>query len=442
MANAFLNETIYAKTMLLLAKNELVMGRLVDGQYRNQVNDENGLTISVKRPPRFAKNDSSTLDAGLALQDIVTGSVNVAVNQYAKVHLSVGDIAWVQSFNDLMQSSVMKSAASTLAHQIDNFLETKTLGFNSWIAGTAPGTISGNATDPTKLIGTVAQASAAYTRLRANGVPGTDLSGVFTFDDAQSITGSMTSQFFPPGTNLTAIEKQKVPIIGNINWYGTQQTPNFTTGTRVQGDGATTGAAIDGANQNTNYRTVKDSNPFGQTILLKTAGNTKTYKKGEVFTIQGCFAWDWRNQVQLPFLQQFTITADATSSAGGAVTLSISPPIILQGSSDGTDTNVNTVFGTVANAPADSSFLQFAGALSTNLTVRSAFHKQAIAMVSTPLRMPDTGKAAQVRDPETGISIRYWRGSDISTGAHIHRWDCMFGAALMDNFMGTRVCGT
>ena len=58
MANQFLSETVYANTMLLLAKNALVTGKLVDGKYRPDVNNENGLSVSIKRPPRFAQNDA------------------------------------------------------------------------------------------------------------------------------------------------------------------------------------------------------------------------------------------------------------------------------------------------------------------------------------------------------------------------------------------------
>ena len=53
MANQFLNEQVYANVMLLLVKNNLVMGKLVDTKFTNQVTDKNGLKISVKRPPRF-----------------------------------------------------------------------------------------------------------------------------------------------------------------------------------------------------------------------------------------------------------------------------------------------------------------------------------------------------------------------------------------------------
>src|SRR6266700_2482436 len=173
MGNQFLNAQEYANVMLLLLKYQLVMGRLVDGQFKDQVTDENGLIINVKRPPRFVATSGATLQA----QDLLTGSVPVQVDQYKNVHISIGDLEYIQSYNALMQNETMKSAASTLAHDVDKFIAGKTLGFHSWVAGTAAGTASGNATDPTVLIKSPSQAMGAHTRLMAQGVPNSDLSG-------------------------------------------------------------------------------------------------------------------------------------------------------------------------------------------------------------------------------------------------------------------------
>lgn len=437
MANQFLNETVYANTMLLLLKNELHMGRLVDGQYKNQVNDENGLVINVKRPPRFAGNDSSALDANLAAQDVLTGSVSIAVNQYAKVHIGIGDIEYVQSYNALMQNETMKSAASRLAHQVDAFLQNKTLGFHSWVAGSSTG--GTNASDPSKVIASPTQFFSAYTRLKQQGAPDTGLSSTILFQDGELIRGSLTGGFIQ-GVNKSALETTQVPLMSAVKAYCTQQCPSLTTGTRATGDGASSGAQIDGANQNVNYRDVKTT--MTQTILLKGAGNAATVKAGEVFTIQNVYAWDWRNNQKLDYLQQFTVLEDNASSSGGAITLKISPAIIVQGTSDGVDTNGNTAFATVDSKPADSAYIKYVGSASTAYRVRTAFHKQAIALVSTPLHKPFTGVSSFAQDPETGISLRYWRSSDISSGKHYHRWDMMFGAAVTDPFLGTRVCGT
>lgn len=183
-----------------------------------------------------------------------------------------------------------------------------------------------------------------------------------------------------------------------------------------------------------------------------------TYAVGEILTIANVFAWDWRNNVRLPYLQQFTIRGGAsvasgsvpvgsplntpiTTDAGGNCDLIISPPLIVQGSNDGVSTAANTAFATVNAAAVDNAVVTHLGAASSTYRVRTAFHKSAISMVSARLHMPFTGEAAYATDPTTGISIRYWRGSDISTGAHVHRWDTIYGATNVDPFMGARVSG-
>ena len=440
MANLFLNAQQYANVMLLLLKNQLVFGRLVDGQFKDEVTDQNGLIINVKRPPRFVATSGATLQA----QDLVVGSVPVAVNQYKNVHISVGDLEYVQSYNALMQNETMKSAASTLAHDVDKFIAGLTLGFHSWVAGTAPGTVSDDAYDPSKMIASPAQAMAAHTRLMAQGCPNADISAVVSFDDGQAIRGSLLSDFTPE-INRTALEKVKIPLISEMEFYATQQNATLTTGTRAQGDGSSAGMQAVGAGQNVNYRSVSGSagnTGMQQTFNIDNAtGATDTIKAGEVFTIQGVYAWDWRQQVALAYLQQFTVVADAVCVAN-AVTLTITPPIIVQGTNDGTNTYANSAFGTVAQAPLNDAYIHFAGAASTTYKVKAAFNKRALALVSARLQMPFTGVASFATDPDTGIAIRYWRGSDITTGAHVHRWDMIYGGSLMDGFLGTRVCGT
>jgi hypothetical protein len=164
-----------------------------------------------------------------------------------------------------------------------------------------------------------------------------------------------------------------------------------------------------------------------------------------VFTLAGVFAWDWRvnggSGAALPYLQQFTVVSAATADGSGNAALTISPPIIVPGTNDGTSTTANTAFATASAAPANAAVLTWLGAASTTLRVRSAWTKSAIQLVSARLQTPFTGVSSFATDPETGISIRYWRGSDITTGNHIHRWDCIYGGTNVDSFMGTRLCG-
>lgn len=446
MANQFLNAQEYANTMLLLAKNQLVTGKLVSGKFEDRVTDENGLTISVKRPPRFARNDASAMSAALAAQDIVTGKVDISVDQYAKVHVSVGDIEYVQSFNELMRNETMKSAASTLAHQIDAHLQRQVAKFSGYI-GT--GTF---ATDPSNYIGSPSEFNRVHTRLMDFGVPNSDLVSTVLFNDGEEIRGSLIGGNIDT-VNRNALEKVKIPMLSEIDVYATQQCPSITVGTRVAG--AT--SLIDNGTLSVNYRDVK--NTMTQTIHIDGQSSGVTIVVGEHLTIANVYAWDWRNQVQLPYLQVFTVLGGASTASGsvpitsplntpittdanGDVDLIISPPLIVQGTSDGVSTAANTAFATVNAAAVDGAAVTHLGAAGTTRRVRAAWHKSSIQMVSAKLQTPFTGESSFATDPETGISIRYWRGSDISTGAHVHRWDCIYGAQNGDPLMGYQISGS
>jgi hypothetical protein len=446
MANQFLNAQEYANTMLLLAKNQLVTGKLVNGKFENKVTDENGLTVSVKRPPRFAPNDSSALSAALAAQDLLVGKVDVAVDQYAKVHVSVGDIEYVQSYNELMRSETMKSAASTLAHQIDKHLQRQVAKFSSYV-GT--GTFD---TDPFNNIGSPAEFNRVHTRLMDLGVPNSDLVSTVLFNDGEEIRGSLIGGNIDD-INRTALQKSRIPILSEVDIYATQQCPSITVGTRVAG--AT--SLIDLGTLSVNYRDVKST--MYQTIHIDGQTSGKTIVVGEHLTVADVYAYDWRNQLTLPWLQVFTVLGGSstasgtvavgsalgtaiTTDAGGDIDLYVSPPIIVPNTSDGVSTAGNTAFATCNAAAVDGAAVTHLGVASSTMRVRAAWNKSAITMVSAPLQKPFTGESSFANDPETGISIRYWRGSDISTGAHVHRWDCMFGAQNLDPLMGSLISGS
>lgn len=421
MANQFLDATEYANVMLLLLKNQLVMGRLVDGQFRDQVTDENGLSINVKRPPRFVAQSG----AALAEQDIVTGSENVDVDQYKNVHVGVGDLEYVQSYNELMRTSVMQSAASELAQDVDQFLARKFLDFFSWV-GT-----------PGDTIGSPQEFNPAHTRLMQQSAPNADLSGVVEFADGEQIRGSLIGGDINQ-VNRNALERTRIPILSEIDLYASQNVPTLTTGTRTNG-------AIAGADQNVNYRDVKDNARMSQTLDIDGVGNGATISKGEVFTIANVEALNPRTRESVGRLQEFTVLEDATADGTGAVTLTISPAIIVPNTDDDTTSGVNTItntaFATVNSVPANDAVVTWKGSAETSYRIRAAFHRRAISLVSARLAQPFTGESSFVQDEETGIGIRYWRGSDIQTGKHIHRWDMIYGAEVMDNYLGTRIDG-
>ncbi len=428
--NNFLDATEYAKVFLLLLKNQLVMGRLVTGEFKNQVTDENGLTVNVKRPPQFVSQDG----AALVLQSVVTGSVPVAVDEYKNVHIDIGDLEYIESYNQLLQDETVKAAASELAHTIDGSLHDALLEFASSVG--TPGTA----------IASPQQFNKVHTRLMDQSVPNVGLKAVVSFEDGELIRGNiLATDMTGRDTNLKAMERIRIPILSEIDLFATQNTRTVVAGTRV----AAGTSLVDGATQNVDYRAVKDINPatgFPNSQILNIDGiGTTTFSRGDTFTIAGVFAVNNRSRQTLSYLKQFVVLEDAVGVAGD-VALKISPPIIVD-SADGVspptdDTLVNEAFQTCSAAPADGAAITWETAPNSITPVRAAFHKRAISLVSARLITPFSGTMASITDPETGINIRYWRGSDITTGQHIHRWDVVYGVQMIQPELGARVNGS
>lgn len=419
MANTFLNAQTFANAFLLLLTNELVFGRRVGRRFINEVTDQNGLKTSIKRPPRFVAKSGEAL----AEQPIVTGKVDLAVTEYKHVHIGVGDLERVQSFNDLMENETVRSAASELAHDVDQFLADKTFEFFSEVG--TPGAV----------IASPAEFNKVHTRLMQQSVPNRDLSGVVTFDDGELIRGSLIGGDIQ-GVNRSALERTRIPILSEIDLFASNNVKSLVNGTR---SGT---ILVAGANQNVNYIDAKDT--FTQTLDLDGfAADGETIKRGEVFTIAGVNAVNPRTRQDLGRLQQFVVLEDAVTVAGtpNTATVKISPPIVVAGTGTGDNPDINTAFQTVTAAPADDAAVTFAGDAGAARLVRSAFHRQAMELATARLELPATGEAAFQVDRETGIGIRVWRGSDINTARHIWRFDMIYGAVVADPYLGARVNG-
>lgn len=405
MANKFLNAREYANTMLMLLKNQLVLGRLVSSKFENQVTDHNGLTINVKKPPQFVANDGPSLQ----LQDIETGSVPIRVDQYKNVHIGISDLEHVENWNDLMRSETMKSAASTLAHAVDSYLHGTFLGFYSHVGAFG--------TD----MSTVGDVLAPHTRLMNQSVPNSTLSGVLSWEESAAIREMLTGTDIS-GVNKSALQRARLPVMSEIDWYATNNWRALTTGTRTDG-------AVAGNDQDVKYSDVATQEY--QDLVVDGLGANGTVKKGEIFTIAGVYAVNPRSKETLPYLQQFVVTEDVEADSSGEASLKIFPYIIATGP-----------YQTVSAKPIDGAVVEWSGTASTAYPVKAAFHKSAIQLVTAKLATPMSDTSSFATDKESGISIRYWRGSDITTGEHIHRWDMIFGAKVLDPRLGVRVNGT
>lgn len=406
MANTLLTPKVYANVMLKLLKNQLVMGKLVTTEFKNEFK-KIGNTVYVKRPPEFVIRDGAVAQ----VQAVVEGEVPVVINKQKGIDIQFTSLEDTLTVDQLLKSAIMNAEAAQIAQQIDSDLMSLVLGFPSWVG--IPGQ-------------TIQDASAFFAgpqKLDELGVPQADRAGVLAPADYWKLAATFTGLYAQREVADTALERGKIPLLGNVQPYMTQSIINLSTGTRVAAAGLVNGAA-----QNVLYTAVNTT--YYQNLIADGYAAGATFKAGEVFTIAGVSPVNPRTKAVLPYLAQFTLLVDATADGAGNVTFQIVNPMIVGGA-----------FATVNAAPADNAAITFLGAPSTAFPQSAIFHKSALTLVFAKLTDPFTGQASFATDPETGVTIRYWRTSDGTNDTHLHRWDVLYGVKNLDPRLGTRISG-
>lgn len=404
MANALLSPKVYARAGLKLLKNNLVAAKLVDGQFNNEFKKV-GDTVYAKRPPEFVVRSGAVA----VPQDVIEGEVPIVIDKQRGVDIQFTSIEETLTVDSLLKSRAMNAAMAQLAQEVDSSILQNFTTIPSWVG--TPGQTVDSATD----------FMLAPQRLANQAVPMDNLFALLSPSDHYGLAGNFVNLNTQEGIATNALRKAALPMIAGVDPYMTQSVVNLTTGSRTNG-------AVNGASQNTTYLATKAT--YTQTLNVDGIGTTNTVAAGDVFTIANVYAVNPRTKAVLPYLRQFTVTAAATASAGVAA-LTITPPIITSGA-----------YQTVSAVPADDAVITWMGSASTAYAQNIVAHKNAIALVSAKMVMPYSGEADYETDPDTGITVRYWRYSDGVNDQHNHRFDVLFGTKTVDNRLATRLSGT
>lgn len=187
------------------------------------------------------------------------------------------------------------------------------------------------------------------------------------------------------------------------NWYESANVPVHTYGT--QGGTPT----VNGASQ------------VGSSIVTQawTASAAQRLNKGDVINFAGVYAVNPQTRQSTGKLQDFVVLADASSNGSGALTVTVSPEIIVSGA-----------FQTVTNSPANGAAITVSGASAVQSPQGLRWHRDAFQFASMPLIQPNGMDMAKVvTDPDTGISLSFVRGFNISTRKFESRFDVVWAFA-------------
>ena len=217
------------------------------------------------------------------------------------------------------------------------------------------------------------------------------------------------------------VEKQyKLGMMGRaagFDWWESEMVPVHINGSRTD----TTPVTTITADQNS------------ASLVVTGAGNALTYKQGDVFTIALVYAVNPETKVAYSHLQQFVVTADVTSSAGGDVTLAISPTLTATGAKQ-------TVSVTAGSRALTNLTGGGSGAASAVYSQPLAYHRDAFTFVTADLEMPK-GVDFAAREQYDGISLRVVRDFDIVNDKFPCRIDVLFGFKTIRPGWACRVRG-
>jgi len=421
MANTILNPSIIAKAAVRILDNELVMANRVyrgyEDEFGKKVNGYDiGDTITIRKPNQFKVRTSITADS--PVQDVTEGKLTMTANLVRGVDFKFTSQQLTLNITELADR-VIKPAMVQLANAIDTTLMAEYFRINNWVGQPDTG-----ADLPIASFATFARGAE---RLDQMACPSDDRSAVLSPESHWALAGSQTALFLQ-SVGQPAYRTGAIGTIGGVETYMSQNVPTYTN---TMTDDT---AAVNGAAQNVTYASVLNSEavPGSQTLITNGWGATDVISKGTVFTIASVFAINPVTKVKLPFLQHFTVLADATAVAGAA-TLTISPAIIV--------TSPFSAFDTVDSVPGATAVITCAGGVGLAYRQNMMFHKNAFALAMVPMIKPP-GAVDVARETYKGISVRLIPYYDGANDVSNWRCDVLFAVKTVDQRLAVRIGGS
>lgn len=418
MANTLVTPSLIAKEALMQLENSLVMGNNVHREYKKEFTGGQGDTVSIRKPVKFVTTDGATRSN----QDVEEKTTSITIDQ--RKHVS-----WNFSTQDLTLSieqyseRYIKPAMITLANTVDKSLHAQY--YKVWNHLGTPGSTPDSFAD----------VALSAQRLDEMAVPMDRRCMLLNPAAAYAVAGNQQTLEAIGNVKRTAYEDAMVGRVAKFDTFSTQNIANHTIGV------ATGTPLVNGGSQNVTYaNAVSGSTTGGTSQTLNTDGWTNSttgiLKAGDVFTIAGVFAVNpvpgegATGKTVMPYLQQFTVLADADSGAStGPASLTISPAIITSGP-----------FQTVSAAPGDNAVITVVGTGGDTHPQNLGYHKNAFALVTVPLEMPD-GAAFKARESHNGLSVRVVKDYDIDNDVDIIRLDILYGIQAIYPELASRLTG-
>lgn len=394
MPNTLLTPQEITQEALFILENNLVFTKQVNREYDPKFGIEGakiGTVLNIRKPIRYIGRTGALL----SVEDATETQVAVALDTQFGVDVNFTSVELGFSI-DRFSDRILKPAVATIANKIDKdgLVMAKNNTANS--VG-APGTVP-NAMLTYLLAGV---------KLDDNSAPVDDERSMVVSPLMEATIVDALKGLFQSATEIAKqYRKGRMGTTGGFNWYMDQNVPTHTFGARG-------GAPLVNGNAVT-----------GSVLSVKGATATITgwAKKGDKFTITGINGVNPQSREGTGSLQQFTVLADANSTAGGIVSLSIFPALYPP----------TSPLATVTALPLDGAVMTFDGVAAGSNRCGVACHRDAFTLACADLPMPKgVDMAGRMADEQVGLSIRMVRAYDINNDKFPCRLDVLYGWAAL-----------
>lgn len=377
MANTILTPTAVTREALRILHQKLNFVGSINRQYDDsfaKTGAKIGDSLKIRLPNEYTVRSGATLSA----QDTTETSTTLQVATQKGVDLNFTSVDLTLSLDDFSKR-ILDPAMSVLAANVeaDAMSMYKDVYQSVWNGGAA---------------NTLAKVAAGRTLLQNALAPMNDRSANLNVQDMADVITAGQTLFNP---NAEIAKQYKEGYVGRQGGFDYMENTLWAAHTR--GAGAS--------------YLVNDTVVSGDDTITVDTG-TGAVKDGDVFTIANVFRVHPETKVSTGILQQFVVTADATS---GANTWTVSPAFI----STGARQNINAL-------PADNAAITFLGTASTAVGTSMLYQKDAFAFATADLVMPK-GVDFAAREVFDGISMRIVRQYDINNDKFPARLDILYG---------------
>lgn len=385
---------------LSILENELVVTRNCNRQYDDSYAQDGakiGSTLRIRLPDRATVSTSATL----AVEDVTETNTSLTVTNRAQIALSYTTQELTMDIDDFAERKI-KPRMSQIASSIDYAVASgcyKQIWNSVGTPGTTPSTSLVLLQAQQKLNESAAAMSPRYAAVNpaANAALVEGMKGFF------NPTGTISKQFKSGMMGEGVLGYDEISMSQSI---GVHTTGDWGTTITSTGTLSTQGQA---------------------TLPISFTGSSKTWKEGDVFTIDNVYAVNPQTRVSTGSLQQFVVTGDLTASSTG--TLSIAPAIYTSGA-----------LQTVNSFPQAGAAVTMLGSAATQYPQNLVYHRDAITFATVDLEMPK-GVDMGARKEHNGISVRIVRQYDINNDRLPTRFDVLYGFKVIRPEMACRIWG-